>query len=133
MTSVPDFGEPVETRLPRMSATDVIPAPLRTITWVKLVWIRASAWTGCFCPAKLPVPCDGVGGRVGERERHRVRAGDQLLDVLHRGAGLGRGRLDLAAGGVGDLLGVARCRARSRRRWRCRWRYRSGSRSSPRR
>ena len=34
MTSVPDPGEPVETRLPRMSAIEVMPAPLRAITCV---------------------------------------------------------------------------------------------------
>jgi hypothetical protein len=34
MTSVPDLGEPVLTRLPFMPATSVMPAPLRTITWV---------------------------------------------------------------------------------------------------
>lgn len=34
MTSVPDPGEPVETRFPRMSATEVIPLPVLAITWV---------------------------------------------------------------------------------------------------
>ena len=36
MTSVPDFGEPVETRLPLMSATELMPASARTTTCVKL-------------------------------------------------------------------------------------------------
>ena len=34
ITSVPDFGEPVEMRLPFMSATDSMPESARTITWV---------------------------------------------------------------------------------------------------
>ena len=34
MTSVPEPGEPVETRLPRMSAIEAMPAPLRATTCV---------------------------------------------------------------------------------------------------
>ena len=34
ITSVPERGEPVETRLPRMSATVAMPASARTTTWV---------------------------------------------------------------------------------------------------
>lgn len=34
ITSVPDLGEPVETRLPFMSATDSMPVSDRTRTWV---------------------------------------------------------------------------------------------------
>ena len=34
MTSVPDFGDPVETVLPRMSSSESIPEPARTMTWV---------------------------------------------------------------------------------------------------
>ena len=34
ITSVPEFGDPVDTRLPRMSAIELMPASLRAITWV---------------------------------------------------------------------------------------------------
>jgi hypothetical protein len=34
MTSVPDFAEPVETRLPFMSATELMPESVRTTTCV---------------------------------------------------------------------------------------------------
>ena len=34
MFSVPELGEPVEIRLPFMSATVVMPVPVRAITWV---------------------------------------------------------------------------------------------------
>ncbi len=34
ITSVPDFGDPVETVLPRRSSTDLMPASFRATTWV---------------------------------------------------------------------------------------------------
>ena len=34
ITSVPEPGDPVDTRLPRMSAIEVMPLPVRAITWV---------------------------------------------------------------------------------------------------
>jgi hypothetical protein len=34
MTSVPEFGDPVEMVLPAMSSMEVMPASARTTTWV---------------------------------------------------------------------------------------------------
>jgi hypothetical protein len=50
-TSVPELSELMDTRLPRMSATEWIFASLRTTTCMLLRYSRASARIGCGLPA----------------------------------------------------------------------------------
>jgi hypothetical protein len=56
ITSVPDPGEPTDTRLPRRSSTDSMPLPLTVATWVRLLYSRARAWAWTCSPSKVSVP-----------------------------------------------------------------------------
>jgi hypothetical protein len=55
MTSLPDPGEPTDTRLPRRSSIDSMPLPFTVATWVRLLYSRARAWAGTCSPSKVSV------------------------------------------------------------------------------